>query len=157
MSFSNILGNLITNTAANVGANNKLDFITKYSGLSEKYNKLTPLGEQKQIWHYFLLFILLVGTISCFAYGREKTDNITGLKIPQTDMQKIVYKLGWVMLILLLIALGYSGYNYFALYLPQYNEWYNILPTEAKSQLRIINAIDTVIANRNNNYRNNRR
>jgi hypothetical protein len=72
-------------------------------------------------------------------------------------MQKIVYKLGWVIFLLFLISLGYSGYNYFALYLPQYNEWYNILPTEAKSQLRIIKALDTVIANRRNNNRYNNR
>ena len=151
MSFGNILSSIITNTVINKDANNKLDFINKYSGLSEKYNKLTPLGTQKQVWHYFLLFFLLIGTIGCFAYSREKTDNITGDKIPQTDIQKLVYKLAWLLLIIFLITLGYSGYNYFALYLPQYNEWYNVLPTEAKSQLRIIKAIDTVIANMNNN------
>lgn len=153
MSISNILGNLMTNAVLNADANTKVDFINKYSSTSEKYNKLTPLGGQKQVWHYFVVFILLIATIGCFIYSKEKTDEITGLKIPQTDMQKLVYKLAWVMLILFVISLGYSGYNYFALYLPQYNEWYNILPTEAKNQLRIINALENVVANRYNNAR----
>jgi hypothetical protein len=153
MSFGNFLGNIMTNTVLNADANNKTDFISKYSTLSDKYNKLTPLGGQKQVWHYFLLALLLIGTISCFVYSKEKIDTVTGEKIPQTDMQKLLYKLAWVILLMFLISLGYSGYNYFGLYLPQYNEWYSILPTEGKSQLRIINALERVVANRYNNRR----
>ena len=149
---NNLLGNIVQNSVNNTEANSKGDFITKYSNYSNEYDKLTPLGGQKKVWPYFINILLLISAIICLYYGREKVDE-NKVVIPRNNMEELIYKLGWILLIIFLISLAYSGYNYFALYLPQYSLWYNMLPLEAKNQLRVINALEAVNINRRNNNR----
>jgi hypothetical protein len=152
--MSNLLGNMLFNTSFNSEANTKVDFINKYSNFAEKYDKITPLGDQKRTWPYLISILLLVGVIFCFIYSKEKENKETGEKIPRNNLQKILYYFGWVLLIMFIISLIYNGYYYFVLYLPQYNEWFNNLPLEAKNQLNIIKTLESITNNMKNKTNN---
>jgi hypothetical protein len=132
-------------------ANSKIDFVKNYGTLSLNYNNLTPLGEQKKVWFYFVLILSLILTGVLFHLSREEQD-INGNVIEQTTSKKIYKILAWIFVVISGILIIYSGYMYFFIYSPQYNEWLNSLPTDARNQLNIINSLN-MIANEAQNYK----
>ncbi len=61
--------------------------------------------------------------------------------------------MAWIFLVISIILIIYSGYMYFFIYSSQYNEWFNSLPPDAKTQLNIIKSLDLISNNsRNRNY-----
>ena len=150
ISFNVNPSNLIS---ANV-TNSKFDFIKNYGKLAVNYNNLTPLGEQKKVWFYFVLILSLILTGVLFHLAREEKD-VNG-NVNQTASKKIFKILAWIFVGISGTLIIYSGYMYFFIYSPQYNEWLNSLPTDARNQLNIIKSLD-MIANEAKNYNTNNR
>ena len=146
--------NPLNSISSNV-ANSKIDFIKNYGTLAFNYNNLTPLGEQKKVWFYFVLILSLILTGVLFHLSREEKD-INGNVIEQTTSKKIYKILAWLFVGLSGILIIYSGYMYFFIYSPQYNEWLNSLPTDARKQLNIINSLNMIATEARNYKRYNR-
>jgi hypothetical protein len=130
----------------------KVDFINKYGNFSNNYNELTPLGEQKKIWFYFVAFLSLVLSIICFALSSNSNDFI---KNPM--LKKIVKISAWIFLFIFIASIIYSGYMYLFVYSPQYNEWFKNLPVDAQNKISSINALNMIVneaANVNRNRNN---
>ena len=130
-------------------ANSKIEFVQKYGTLAGNYNDLTPLGEQKKVWFYFLLILSLILIGVFFHLSREEKD-VNGNIKEQTIAKKIYKILAWIFVGISGILTIYSGYMYLFVYSPQYNEWLNSLPTDARNQLNIINSLDMIAANARN-------
>ncbi len=138
--------NLIQNSVFS----SEIDFVNKYGNYSIGYNDLTPLGTQKKTWFYFVLFLSLILTIILFVLAKEEKD-INGNVIEPTTAKKLFKILAYGCLGIFIISVIYSGYMYFFIYSPQYNQWFKTLPVEAQNQLNIITSIN-VIANQAQNY-----
>ncbi len=140
--------NLIQNNVVT----SKMDFLNNYGKMSSNYNALTPLGEQNKVWFYFVLILSLILT-GIFFYQSRKVKDVNGNDIEPTNTKKIYKILAWIFLGISIILIFYSGYMYFFIYSPQYNEWFNSLPPDAKTQLNIIKSLDIISNNsRNRNY-----
>ncbi len=135
--------------AENQLSSSKVDCVNKYGDLSVKYDRLTAIGEQKNILFYFLPVILLILMIIFFAKSTQKVD-ANNEPIERTNGEKILRTLAWISLGLLILTTGYSGYMYFMLYLPQYNMWFSELPIDAKKQLNLISTLNTIVSTTNN-------
>jgi hypothetical protein len=146
---ANITGSLIENNVAN----SKVEFVNKYGSYSAKYDDLTPLGDQKKSWFYFIIVISLIIMCILFNISKEKKD-ANGNVIALTSNEKIYKVLAWIFLGIAIIFIDYSGYMYFFIYSPQYKEWFINLPVEAQNKLNIIKSL-TVISNEVQNYNNN--
>jgi hypothetical protein len=123
----------------------KVDFINQYGNFSNTYNNLTPLGEQKKTWFYFIAFLSLVLSIICFVLS-NKTNDV----IQNQTFKKIVKISAWVLLFIFITSVIYSGYMYLFVYSPQYNEWFKNLPVDAQNKISSIRALN-MIANEASN------
>jgi hypothetical protein len=132
----------------------KVDFVNKYGDLAFKYDKLNATGEQKNALFYFVPVILLILMIIFFSKSAQKVDE-NNKPIERTSSENILRILAWVSLVLLIVSTGYSGYMYFMLYLPQYNQWFSELPIDAKKQLNLINTLNAIASTSNNNNNRN--
>ena len=146
---SSITGSIIENNVAN----SKVDFVNKYGSYSSNYDNLTPLGGQKKTWFYFILIISLILTGILFHLSKEEKD-ANGNIIEPTSAKKLYKILAWMFLGISIIFIIYSGYMYFFIYSPQYNEWLKSLPVEAQNKLNIIKSLN-LIANEVQNYNKN--
>jgi len=145
---SNIGLGVANATAAVTLVDTKLNFIKKYGKTTIPYNKLDQLGNMKKNNIFMIVFVFsIILCIASFIYYKKTK------KVNLTLLNKILYYLGWIFLIVTIIMLGYGGYFYFFLYLPQYNEWYSHLSFDGKNELALINTISDVasMTNRNNN------
>ncbi len=143
----------IQSTVKNSSINSKMDFIKKYGNYSVKYDDLTPLGEQKKVWFYFIMILSLILTGILFHLSREEKD-VNGNVLEQTTDKKLYKVLAYGCLGIFVLSLLYSGYMYLFIYSPQYNEWFKNLPSEAQNQLYIFRSLD-MIANESYNYTRN--
>ncbi len=135
-------------------ANSKVNFIKNYGNLAEKYNDLTPLGEQKQVWFYFIVILSAILSGILFNMSKEEKD-ANGNVIEPTTTKKIYKILAWLCLGIFIVSLIYSGYMYLFIYSPQYNEWLKNLPSDARNQLNIINSLNAIVNEAQNYNRNN--
>ena len=131
-------------------ANSKVEFVKNYGNLAANYNDLTPLGEQKQVWFYFIIILSAILSGILFHISREEKD-ANGNVIKPTTTKNIYKILAWICLAIFIISLIYSGYMYFFVYSPQYNEWFKSLPSDARNKLNIINSLNTIV-NESQNY-----
>lgn len=139
---------LITNNISSA----KIDFVNNYGALSTSYDDLTALGEQKKTWFYFILILCAILTGVLFHQSKEEKD-ASGNIIELTSAKKIYKVLAWIFLGISIIFIVYSGYMYFFIYSPQYNEWLKNLPFDAKQKLNIINNLNMIASqNYNQNY-----
>ena len=131
-------------------AKSQVDFVNKYGNFSNTYNNLTPLGEQKNTWFYFIAFFSLVLSIICFVFSSNTNDTIK-----DESLKNIIKIAAWILLSIFIISLIYSGYIYLFVYSPQYNEWFKNLPVDAQNKISTIRTL-TMLINKNNNNNNNR-
>ena len=124
---------------------NKVDFINKYGDLSNTYNHLTPLGEQKNTWVYFIGFFSLILSIICFMYSKKSNETIKN-----QSLKTIIKISAWLLLGIFIVCVIYGGYTYFFLYSPQYNEWFKNLPVDAQKKISAIRAL-SMISQQNSN------
>ena len=134
--------NIIQNTIPNA----KIEFINKYGTTTSKYNALNAFGDQKTVWFYFILIVSFILTTVFFYHSKEEIDK-NGNIIELTTIKKTYKLLAWLFMIISIIFSIYSGYMYFFIYYPQYNEWINSLPSEARNQLNIIKTVDMITYN----------
>lgn len=139
-----------TSLVENSVINSQVDFIEKYGNYSSNYKDLTPLGGQKKIWFYFIVILSLILTTILFYMSKEEKD-INGNIIQPTNTKKLYKTLAWVFLGIFIVSITYSGYMYFFVYSPQYNEWLNSLPVDARNKLNIIRGLN-MIANQAQSY-----
>jgi hypothetical protein len=133
-----------TGLIANNVTNAKIDFVNNYGTYSNNYDDLTSLGEQKKTWFYFILIISLILTGMLFHISREEKD-ANGNVIEKTTAKKIYKILAWIFLGISIIFIIYSGYMYFFVYSPQYNEWVKSLPVDAQQKLNIIKNLNRIV------------
>jgi hypothetical protein len=152
ISFNVNPSNLISSNSAT----SKMEFVKNYGTLSGNYNNLTPLGEQKNVWFYFVLILSLILTGVFFHLSREERDASGNVK-EKTTSKKIYKILAWMFVGVSSILAIYSGYMYLFVYSPQYNEWFNSLPKDARTQLNIIKNLDIIADNARNYNRSNNR
>ena len=149
MSFTFNPTGLIQNQTMNLVTVSKVDFVNKYGDFSMKYDRLTATGEQKHMLFYLVPLVLIILSIIFFVKSKQRVDENNKL-IERTSTEKVFRILAWVSIIVLILSTGYSGYIYFMLYLPQYNQWFSELPIDAKKQLNLINTLNTITSTSNN-------
>jgi hypothetical protein len=133
-------------TARNMIALNEVDFINKYGNYASGYKHLNLLGSNKHVLHVFIAILSLFGCIILFVNSPQKVDS-NNQPIERTTIEKIFRTSAWVLLIVFVLSIIYGGYLHFFLYLPEYNDWFSKLPTDAKNQINIIHGINTIIGN----------
>jgi hypothetical protein len=138
------------NPLAILGTNLKSEFIKDYASYAAEYDAIDVMGNQtfKTTWPYIVSAIGIIVMIIFFVMGMEKVDPVTKQPIPKTTMQPIYTYIGWFLLCCSLFGFGYGLYLYFAIFSPQYNEWYDSLPSTAKIELASINQLDAIEAER---------
>jgi hypothetical protein len=133
-------------------ANSKVDFVKNYGNYAANYNELTLLGEQKHTWFYFIVILSAILSGILFYMSREEKD-AKGNTIQPTTSKKIYKILAWLSLGIFIVSVIYSGYMYFFIYSPQYNEWLKSLPNDARNKLNIIKSLNMIV-NESQNYNN---
>ncbi len=136
-------------------SNSKVDFIKNYGEYASNYNDLTPLGEQKQVWFYFIVILSLILTVILFNISKDEKD-VNGNIIKATFIKQLYKTLAWISLGVFITSVIYSGYMYLFIYSPQYNEWFRNLPIDAQNKLNIIKTLSMIATETDNYNRNNR-
>jgi hypothetical protein len=132
MAQASVMNNLV---------NYKTNFISKYGSTTNNYDELDQLGQMNNAGIFILIFIFaVVLCILSFVFS-SKYDRLS----------KYLYYFGWFFLIVIIVTLGYGSYIYFFLYLPQWNEWYKTLPSQAKQDLMSIKTLNAVKSELPNN------
>jgi hypothetical protein len=67
-----------------------------------------------------------------------------------TVLQKAMRVFGFLLLFAALGGFGFYGYLYFVKYLPEYYEWFDSLPSEAKTELALVSFANKFMNNTNN-------
>jgi hypothetical protein len=130
---------------------NKIEFINKYGNLSNNYKYLNALGEHKYVWFYILSFISLFTGLILYHLSKPKLDENNQLK-ERTIIEKLLLYSSYGCAIIFIFSIIYSGYMYFGIYLPEYNDWFSKLPQEAKNELNQIQTFDSVANYTRSNY-----
>ena len=68
---------------------------------------------------------------------------------PLTPLQKVMKVVGFLFIFAALGGFGFYGYLYFAKYLPEYYEWFESLPSEAKTELALVSFANNFMNNTN--------
>ena len=76
---------------------------------------------------------------------KEKIDPITNKPLEKSTFDNILNYVKYFSIIVFLGSLGFNGYMYFIVYLPQYYKWFKMLPDAAKAELITINTLNSVI------------
>lgn len=141
------LGNLI-----NPALDLKSNFIINYGSYAQPYDALDATGSQKfnTLWPYMVTVISLVLMIFCFIYGKEETDPKTNQPIEKTLGKKIATNLGFLLLLCTIAGTGWGVYLYFMVYLPQYDKWFESLPSPAKATVGMMYTLDSVNSSNSN-------
>ena len=77
--------------------------------------------------------------------NKEKIDPITNKPLEKSTFDNILNYVKYFSIIVFLGSLGFNGYMYFIVYLPQYYKWFKMLPDAAKAELITINTLNSVI------------
>jgi hypothetical protein len=150
--FSNVGLNIANSTATSALVNNELNFIKKYGNTTASYDKLDQLGNIKTNNVFILIFILaIVLCIVSFIFASK-----TSSSVEPTLLNKILYYFGWICVIVIITMIGYGGYFYLFLYLPQYTAWLRQLSPDAQNDLATIHALSDIV-NRTKQQQNQRR
>ncbi len=112
-------------------------FIQRYGNYSKNYKYVNELGKNNQILLFAIPFFSLIGSGILFSKSTQKYDS-NGNPIEKTSTEKIFRYLAWFLLLIAILFGTYLGYVHFALYLPEYKDWYNKLPIDAKNDLNIM-------------------
>ena len=125
-------------------------FALRYGKYAEDLECVGPSGGQS--WKT----ILPVGvTFLCFVIGilflSKGSPDPAQPEKPLSPLQQAMRVFGILLLITALGSLGFYGYTYFAKYLPEYYEWFDSLPSEAKTELALISFADKMLNTNNNN------
>ncbi len=99
----------------NTEINSKVDFVKKYGNYSANYNDLTPLGEQKKVWFYFVLILSLILTAILFNKSKDEKDS-NGQVIEPSTTKKIYKMLAYLFLGISIILIFYN--IFFKIYQP---------------------------------------
>ena len=144
MSFSFAFG-------SSPASNLKTNFIANFGSYAQPFNSLDPLGNQKfnTSWPIFFVVISVFLMIAFFHYGKQIVDPATNQPIEKTTGKKILTGLAWLLLATSIFGTGYGIYLYFAIYMPQYVEWFESLPLEAKTSIGMISAMDKILSQAN--------
>jgi hypothetical protein len=143
-----------------------IDFINKYGKYALAYTLLYMDGSPNfYVFYPILLFILCLfgGIIMIYFTSNPKLDE-NGNKVLdekgntifdynnptpfQSGMKKVSYGLFGLSVFFIL----FYAVNYFLRYLPEYYKWVSDLPTEAKVQLGIMEAINRITNTRRSRY-----
>ncbi len=126
--------------------NLKSNFITNYGRYSQPFDKIDMMGNQKfnTLWPLFVGIIGVFASVGLFVKSKPASDPVTGKPLEKTDVQKLLYGLGWFMLASTIFGFGYAGYLYWFIYLPQYYRWFEKLPTDAKVAIGMISTIERI-------------
>ncbi len=140
-----------TSLANNSLATTEINFVNKYGSYADKYDDITPLGEQKQIWFYIITILSAVLSTILFIKSKEQVD-ANNKPIERTTTETLLRILAWLTLIIFVGGTIYSGYMYFLIYLPQYYKWFNELPIDAKRDIAIIETLSKIVGSTRPRY-----
>ena len=148
-------GNTFNNIAQGMAGLNQINFINKYGNYASGYKHLSPIGENKHFLHIIVAILSIVASIILFVNSPEERDAKNN-PIERSTIKKIFRTSAWILLIVFVLSVVYGGYLHFALYLPEYNDWFQKLPADAKNDINIIHGINQIVNNMRN-YDNNMR
>jgi hypothetical protein len=131
----------------------KIEFINKYGNFANNYKGLNALGEQKYVWFYILIFISLFAGIVLNHLSKPKLDENNKPK-ERTISENLLLYSSYGCAIIFIFSIIYSGYMYFGMYLPEYNDWFSKLPQDAKVELNKIHAYNSIANYSHSNYYN---
>ncbi len=137
--------NINLNPFVSSSTNLKTNFISNYAQYAESYNNIDLIGNQKfnTQWPLLVAIIMIVIAIVLFIYTQKEKD-MYGKEIERTTIKKLLYNFAFVLLFGSVFGFGYGAYLYLAVYLPEYYEWFDSLPKEAKANVGMIYAIDKI-------------
>jgi hypothetical protein len=163
------LNNVGFNFTHNINTDLKSQFIADYGEYSARFIHLDPLGKQKlnTLWPYLVLVVGLILAILCYFSSRpdkktndetnttQETNEYSKLNIMQkilyglqdkerNTMQKMLYGLSLFFILCSVFGVGYGGYLYLFIYMPEYFKWLDKLPNEGKIKLGMITSIDKI-------------
>jgi hypothetical protein len=127
--------------------NSQANFISKYGSYAAPYTALDGLGHPRNKYYplvsvgaFVFMFVMLILT-------KEKLDPMTNKPLPETTIDTILKYIKYFSFALFLGSLGFNGYMYFLVYLPQYTKWIQALPDAARTELLAINTLNAVMSN----------
>lgn len=107
-------------------------FSYKYGKYAEDLEYVSPIGNPNwKVTIYITISILcfIIGIMLFFYSMINKVNNNSSI------LQKVINIFKNVFLIISLFSFLFYLYIYFIKYLPEYNEWYQSLPEEAKNEI----------------------
>jgi hypothetical protein len=132
----------------NIGINTsnvQSEFITKYGSYASQFTALNALGHQRNNYYVVVSILAFVFMIAMLVVTKEKIDPITNKPLEKSTFDNILNYVKYFSIIVFLGSLGFNGYMYFIVYLPQYYKWFKMLPDAAKAELITINTLNSVI------------
>ena len=127
-----------------IGMDLKSQFVADYGTYSSKFDHLDPLGYQKinTQWPILVVIVGIILAVLTWVGSKPSKNEKTGQDNERTGMQKFLLGLSWLFILCSVFGVGYGSYLYFAVYLPEYFKWFEMLPRDAKTRLGMISTID---------------
>lgn len=94
--------------------------------------------------------IAIICLIVGFLFIAKPKSQIDQPDQPLTSLQKVMKVVGFLFIFAALGGFGFYGYLYFAKYLPEYYQWFDSLPSEAKTELALVSFANKFLNNTNN-------
>jgi hypothetical protein len=123
-------------------------FALRYGKYAEDLDYVSPSGGQnfKTMLPVGVAFLCLVVAILFLSKGSKNPNE------PEKELsalQKAMRVFGFLLLFAALGGFGFYGYVYWTKYLPEYYQWFNSLPSEAKTELALVSFANKFLNNNN--------
>ena len=123
-------------------------FPLRYGKYAEDFEYVAASGNQS--WKTFLpAGIALICLIISFLFIAKPKSDPTQPEKELTGLQKAMRMFGFLLMFIALGGFGFYGYLYFVKYLPEYYQWFDSLPSEAKTELALVSLANKFLNNKN--------
>lgn len=124
-------------------------FAMRYGSYASDFEYVSADGGQglKVILPIGVAFLCLVVGIMFLS---QASKNPNEPEKPLTPLQQAMRIFGILLMLATLGSFGFYGYTYFAKYLPEYYQWFESLPSEAKTELALMSFAQKFLNNNNN-------
>jgi hypothetical protein len=121
-------------------------FALRYGKYAEDLEYVSESGGQN--WKTILpggvaILCLIIG----FLFVAKPKSDPTVPEKELTALQKVMKVFGFLLIFTALGGFGFYGYVYFTKYLPEYYEWFDSLPSEAKTELALVSFANKFLNN----------